>query len=145
MMLQFTCVRAFCPGTRNQRAQFISVPTHHQRLAGRHTSLPDASAFFRYPGIVQGCFSLEFCPNDGEFPATYLILYTYDRTVYHQPARAIFIRLRRIWFGEIVVLRCGRGNGNIVNMDVRRGDSREVMWRLIRRYLIYMTWGPTAL
>lgn len=138
-------MRAFCPGTQNQRAQFICVPTHHQRLGGRHTSLPDTSSFFRYPGIVQSCFSVDFCANDAEFPATYLILYTYDRTVYHQPARAILRRLRRTWFGEIVVLRCGRGNGSIVNMDARRGDSTEVMWRLIRRYLIYLSSGSKAL
>lgn len=135
MSLQFAYVRAFGAGIENQEGQFISIPTHHQRLGGRRLSLPDVSSFFRHPGNVQCCLSIDFCPDDAEFPATYLIFYTYDRTLYRYSARSIYTQIQRRWFGEVVVLRCGRGNGDIVNMDLRRGDSRNTLWRLIQRYL----------
>lgn len=111
---------------------FVYVPTHHQRIARERTSLADVSSFFQFPDRVQRYISRDLQQDDA-FQAQYVILYTYDRSVYTQYSDAVHERLRMRWYGELVVFRRGYAGGNLVGMEVRRGDTKNVIWKVIEK------------
>lgn len=132
--IQLSCVRAYCISADEDEGRLVSVPTHHQRLGRDRVSLPNVSPFLRYPRRVRRYLSRDLYREDS-FQAHYVLFYTYNREAYHESSKAIEDRLFEQWYGEIIVFRKGKGGGDVVNLDKRRGDTDRVIWSVIEKYV----------
>ena len=61
------------------------------------------------------------------------IYYTYSHDAYRQCSQAIESRLLERWYGEILVFRRGKGGGDLISLDRRRGDTDRIIWQVIER------------
>lgn len=111
--------------------RFVYVPTHHQRIGRERTSLPDVSSFFQYPEKVQRYVSRDLQHEDS-FQAQYIVMFTHDRSIYSW-SDAIENRLHQHWHGEIIVFRRGYAGGNVVSLEMRRGDTKNILWKVVEK------------
>lgn len=134
LLPQFSGVKAYSITGDSDEGRFVSVPTHHQRMGRDRTSIPNISSFFWYPKRVRRYLSRDLYREDS-FQAQYVIYYTYSHDVYRDCSQAIESRLLERWYGEILVFRKGRGGGDIISLDRRRGDTDKIIWQVIERYV----------
>lgn len=95
-------------------------------------SIPNIGPFFWYPKRVRRYLSRDLYRDDS-FQGQYVIYYTYNREVYRDCSEAIESRLLERWYGEILVFRKGRGGGDVISLDRRRGDTDKIIWQVIER------------
>lgn len=138
--LQLTGVRAYSLSADYPAGRFVSVPTHHQRIGRDRLSIPNMSSFFWYPKRVRRYLSRDLYREDS-FQANYVIYYTCDRKAYEDPLEAVEKRLFERWYGEIVVFRKGKGGGDVVSLNQRRGDTDRIIWKVIEKYGLYVRDG----
>lgn len=127
-------MKAYCISADADKGRYITVPTHHQRLGRDRVSLPNVSPFLRYPRRVRKYLSRDLYREDS-FQAQYVIFYTYNRDAYSDSSKAIEDRLFEQWYGEIIVFRKGKGGGDVVSLEKRRGDTDRIIWSVIERYV----------
>lgn len=128
-----TCVKAFSISADQDTAKWVTVPTHHQRIGRDRTSLPNVNAFFWYPKRVRKYLSRDLYREDA-FQSQYVVFYTHDRGVYERQSKAIEDRTMERWYGEMLIFRKGRGGGDVVSLNKRRGDTDTVLWRVVERW-----------
>lgn len=96
-------------------------------------SIPNTSGFFWYPRRIRRYLSRDLYREDS-FQAQYVIYYTYSHDAYRKCSPAVEERLLEHWYGEILIFRKGRGGGDLISMDRRRGDTDRIIWQVIERY-----------
>lgn len=132
IFFKFSGVNAYSISADRDEARFVSVPTHHQRLGRDRTSIPHIGPFFRYPRRIHKYLSRDLYREDS-FQAQYVIFYTFSQAAYRECSQAIENRLLERWYGEILIFRKGRGGGDLVSLNRRRGDTDRIIWQVIER------------
>lgn len=132
ILFQLSGIRGYSIAANSDKAKYVSVPTHHQRLGRDRISIPELNGFFWYPRRIRKYSSRDLFRDDC-FQGQYVIYYTFDPKTYNNCSEAIESRLLERWYGEIIVFRRGRGGGDIVSLDRRRGDTDRIIWQVIER------------
>lgn len=94
--------------------------------------MPELNGFFWYPKRIRKYLSRDLFRDDS-FQSQYIIYYTFDRGAYNKCSEVIESQLLERWYGEILVFRRGKGGGDIVSLDRRKGDTDRIIWQVIER------------